>query len=232
LVSVYGTNFDSDTTFVTIDGVKCAVGNGSYPDGYLRVWVPASIKSKLGRHVLAVTSERGSSSPVNFDIVGPPVITSVEPAVVNIAPSAAKPLTIIRNPRTGNIALPQVATSPSASSAVAQPMIVHTPPGVRNAISRIALPPQFVVKARDIDDAVALEFEGERLPLTTKVLAYGRQEVGASLPDWAATRCGHRTYSIRLVTTVGASAKATLETEGGACFTPPPPGSLHTVPPQ
>ena len=238
---ILGSGFDYDTSMVYVNGVSTGFLAFATPvDGVIDVYVPAGLRSTPGVDSVVVKTKYGTSNALNLDIIGPPVITSVSPALISFVPQSQS-LTA----RSMGVALPPSSTTSSTtttsatnttSSTTASTSAVSRPTTAVSTANTIAFAPallgwQFMIRAKDIDNGVTATLGGQPLKINRLVLTPGNQQVWAQLPDWAVNQCAHQTYALQLATKVGTSNQATLETQGAPCKTPPSSGSLHHIPP-
>ena len=104
--------FDYDTSMVYVNGVSTGFLAFATPvDGVIDVFVPAGLRSTPGIDSVVVKTKYGTSNALNLDIIGPPVITSVSPALISFVPQTPS-LTA----RTTIVALPPTPTSSTTTS--------------------------------------------------------------------------------------------------------------------
>jgi hypothetical protein len=235
LFRILGTGFDYDSSMVYVNGVSTGFLAFATPvDGVIDVFVPAGLRSTPGVDSVVVKTKYGTSNALNLDIIGPPVISSISPALISFVPPSPS-LTA----RTTSVALPPSSTTSStttsASNTASTSAVSHSTTAATHANTTALAPAllgwQFMIRAKDIDNGVTATFGGMPLKINRLVLTPGNQQVWAQLPDWAVDQCAHQSYAIQLATKVGTSNQATLETQGAPCKTPPSPGSLHHIPP-
>jgi len=224
LFRILGTGFDYDTSMVYVNGVSTGFLAFATPvDGVIDVFVPAGLRSTPGIDSVVVKTKYGTSNALNLDIIGPPVITSVSPALISFV---APPPSLTAH--TMSVALPPSSTTSSTTTHSTSPATTAN----TTALAPALLGWQFMIRAKDIDSAVTATFGGQPLKINRLVLTPGSQQVWAQLPDWAVNQCALQTYALQLSTKVGTSNQVSLETQGAPCKTPPSPGSLHHIPPK
>jgi hypothetical protein len=231
---IVATGLDISSTGVTVNGVSPGfLSRLDAFSGYVDIVVPPSLRAQPGRYQVVVTTARGSSNPVNFDIIGPPVIKSISPSTISLLPpprasTLARPLSPGSGPA-GPVAPAGPAAPAPAPSATSHIAALQSSSVLASAIFGIP----FTINASDIDANVTLTFGGQSLPIDQKVLTYGAQKIVARLPKWAQL-CGTQNYAIQLRTAIGTSNTAMLVVQNTPCTNPQmalPARSIHTPPP-
>ncbi len=233
---IVATGLDISSTGVTVNGVSPGfLSRLDAFSGYVDIVVPPSLRAQAGRYQVVVTTARGSSNPVNFDIIGSPVIKSIAPSTISLLPpprasTLARPL----SPGSG----PAGPVGPAGPPAPAGPAAPAPAPSATSHIAALqsssaifGIP--FTINASDIDANVTLTFGGQSLPIDQKMLTYGAQKIVARLPKWAQL-CGTQNYAIQLRTAIGTSNTAMLVVQNTPCTNPQmalPARSIHTPPP-
>ncbi len=225
LARIVATGLDYSSTAVSVGNV--ATGFLAYEnpiDGVVDIYVPTALRTKPGRYQVVVTTSKGSSNPIEFDILGPPHIDSIMPSTISVVPSNSSPT--IANQRFA--AFPPLATASVPSGPGSRPGIVAMP---KAALSSAISGHSIAISSSGIDSSVKLTFAGSPLTIEHLVLTYGAQKVTAQLPRWMADRCGHQAYPVQLTTSLGASNLVMLEVEGEPCAKASVRQSPITLPP-
>ena len=102
---VYGKNLgETRTTRVKVNGIEAQIGNSSYIDGWVYVYLPKSLRETPGTYTVTVESIFGNSNP-NYFTVDKAVMKLAPAQIVKVNPNA-RPIEIQKTQSMGKLDIP------------------------------------------------------------------------------------------------------------------------------